>query len=155
MAISCDTAFATPTGTMRADELTASASKRAGSASCGAGSKGVRLHDWLLIDPGSGEHTLTVRRSINGGELAYYAMHTTSPRPLVELVRVAGAQSGAEKTFQFAKNETGPDHYQDRKYPAWCRHITLSMVAAALLAVTAPRERLRDHKGAPSLDLTT
>jgi SRSO17 transposase len=106
-----------------------------------------RPYDWLLIDPGSGEHTLMVRRSISSGELAYYALHTTSPRPLVELVRVAGARWGVEETFQLAKNETGLDHYQVRKHPAWYRHITWSMVAAAFLAVTARRERLPDQKG--------
>jgi SRSO17 transposase len=42
MAISCDTAFATPTGPTRADKLAASAPKRAWQRlSCGAGSKGT------------------------------------------------------------------------------------------------------------------
>lgn len=41
------------------------------------------------------------------------------------------------------------DHYQVRKYHAWYRHITLSMLAAAFLAVTAHREHQRDaEKGA-------
>jgi SRSO17 transposase len=48
-----------------------------------------------------------------------------------------------------AKNETGLDHYQVRRYDAWYRHITLSMLAAAFLAVTAHRERVRDQKGVP------
>jgi SRSO17 transposase len=30
-------------------------------------------------------------------------------------------------------NETGLDHYQVRRYDAWYRHITLSMLAAAFL----------------------
>jgi SRSO17 transposase len=155
MAISCDTAFATPTRPMRADELAAAAPKRGWQRlSCGAGGKGHRLYDWLLIDPGSGEHTLMVRRSISSGELAYYIVHTTSPQPLVELVRVAGSRWGVEETFQFAKNETGLDHYQVRRYDAWYRHITLSMLAAAFLAVTAHHERLRDQKGVPLPDRT-
>jgi SRSO17 transposase len=95
---------------------------------------------------------LLVRRSISGGELAYYSVHTTSTQPLVELVRVAGARWGVEETFQFAKNETGLDHYQVRRYDAWYRHTTLSMLAAAFLAVTARRERLRGQKGVPSPD---
>jgi SRSO17 transposase len=52
------------------------------------------------------------------------------------------------QTFQFAKNETGLDHYQVRKYDAWYRHTSLSMLAAAFLAVTAHTEALRDEKGA-------
>jgi SRSO17 transposase len=54
-----------------------------------------------------------------------------------------------EETFQFTKNETGLDHYQVRTYHAWYRHITLSMLAAAFLAVTAHTERLLQEKGAP------
>ena len=36
-----------------------------------------------------------------------------------------------------AKNEAGLDHYQVRRYRAWYRHVTLSMLAHAFLAVTA------------------
>ncbi|MGH3757776.1 hypothetical protein [Actinophytocola sp.] len=93
-----------------------------------------------------------MRRSISKpSELAYYICHTSTPVPIVELVRVAGSRWAVEETFQFAKNETGLDDYQVRKYDAWYRRITLSMLAAAFLAVTAHRERLRDdQKGAPS-----
>ena len=91
-----------------------------------------------------------VRRSISKPtELAYYICHSSNPVPLVELVRVAGSRWGVEETFQFAKNETGLDHYQVRKYQAWYRHITLSMLAAAFLAVTAHTERILQEKGAP------
>ena len=41
-----------------------------------------------------------------------------------------------EDCFAEAKNETGLDHYQVRRYRAWYRHITLSMLAHAFLAVT-------------------
>jgi SRSO17 transposase len=149
MAISCDTAFATPTGPARADELAAAAPKRGWQRlSCGVGSKGHRLYDWLLIDPGADSHSLLVRRSISSGELAYYIMRTARSVSLSELVRVVGSRWGVEETFQFAKNETGLDHYQVRRYDAWYRHVSLSMLAAAFLAVTAHRERLRDQKGA-------
>ena len=70
--------------------------------------------------------------------------------PVAELVRVAGSRWGVEETFQFAKNETGLDQYQVRRYHAWYRHITLSMLAAAFLAVTAHTER-GDQRGAPAV----
>lgn len=150
MAVSCDQRFTTPRGPVRADHLAASAPKRGWQRlSCGPGSKGQRLYDWLLIDPGADTHLLLVRRSITSGELAYYIVHTRHPVPVAELVRVAGSRWGVEETFQFAKNETGLDHYQVRRYDAWYRHITLSMLAAAFLAVTAHTERLRDQKGVP------
>jgi hypothetical protein len=51
VAISCDTALATPTGPMRADTLAASAPKQGWQRlSCGKGSKGHRVHDWLLVE---------------------------------------------------------------------------------------------------------
>jgi Transposase DDE domain len=151
MAISCDQRFATPTGRMRADELAALAPQRGWQRlSAGAGSKGQRLYDWLLIDPGPDAHHLLTRRSISTpDELAYYILHSSTPVPLAELVRIAGSRWAVEETFQFAKDETGLDHYQVRKYHAWYRHITLSMLAAAFLTVTAHTERLHEEKGAP------
>jgi len=151
MAISCDQRFSTPTGRLRADELAALVPKRGWQRlSAGAGSKGQRLYDWLLIDPGADAHQLLVRRSISKpDELAYYIVHSNTAVPLVELVRVAGSRWAVEETFQFTKNETGLDHYQVRKYHAWYRHITLSMLAAAFLAVTAHHERHHPEKGAP------
>ena len=65
------------------------------------------------------------------------------PRPvtLAELAAVAGARWGVEDCFAEAKNEAGLDHYQVRRYRAWYRHITLSMLAHAFLAVTAHAAR--------------
>ena len=54
---------------------------------------------------------------------------------------MAGARWAVESCFQAAKNETGLDHYQVRRYDAWYRHITLSMLAHAFLAVTAAAHR--------------
>jgi SRSO17 transposase len=157
MAVSCDAMFTTPTGHARADALAALAPRKGWQRlSAGPGSKGHRLYDWLLLDPGADTHLLLVRRSISTPtELAYYICHTRDSVPLAELVRVAGSRWGVEETFQFSKNETGLDHYQVRKYDAWYRHITLSMLAAAFLAVTAHIERERDQnpKGAPDPDM--
>jgi hypothetical protein len=62
---------------------------------------------------------------------------------------VLQAPRRAADPSQSAKNETGLDHYQVRRYHAWYRHITLSMLAAAFLAITAHTEQLHDQKGAP------
>jgi SRSO17 transposase len=150
MATSCDTRLTTPTGPRRVDTLAASAPGRGWQRlSCGLGSKGHRLYDWLLLNPGADKRLLLVRRSIGAPtELAYYLVRTQQPVPLVELVRVAGSRWGVEETFQFGKNETGLDHYQVRKYHAWYRHITLSMLAAAFLAITAHTERQHDQERA-------
>jgi SRSO17 transposase len=157
MAVSCDSRFSTPTGPRRADELAAGAPRKGWQRlSAGQGSKGDRLYDWLVLDPGADEHLLLVRRSVSKpSELAYYICHTRRPVPVAELVRVAGSRWGVEETFQFAKNETGLDHYQVRTYTAWYRHITLSMLASAFLAATAQAERARDQKGADVDELSS
>jgi SRSO17 transposase len=41
--------------------------------------------------------------------------------------------------FQQGKGETGLDHYQLRRYDAWYRHVTFSMLAQAFLAVMRAR----------------
>ena len=94
MAVSCDARFSTPTAPRRPDELAASAPKRGWQRiSAGDGSKGQRLYDWLLIDPGADQHLLLVRRSISKPtELAYYICRAHTPVSVAELVRVAGSR---------------------------------------------------------------
>ena len=60
-----------------------------------------------------------------------------SPAPGFPLAR----RQGIEDCFAEAKSEAGLDHYQVRKYRAWYRHATLSMLAHAFLAVTARASR--------------
>jgi hypothetical protein len=105
MAVSCDARFTTPAGPQRADELAAAAPKRGWQRlSAGEGSKGHRLYNWLLIDPGADQHLLLVRRSISKpSELAYYICRSNTPVPLAELVRITGSRWAVEETFQFAK----------------------------------------------------
>ena len=110
--------------------------------SCGDGSKGPRLYDWALIGTASGDHQMLARRSLTRNEkgkleLAFFTCYAPGGATLAELVAVAGARWTIEECFQAAKNETGLDHYQVRLYRAWYRHITLSMLAHAFLAVAA------------------
>ena len=80
---------------------------------------------------------MLVRRPVAGGELAFLTCHAPAGTTLAQLVQVAGARWAVEECFQAAKNETGLDHYQVRRYDAWYRHANLSMLALAFLAVTA------------------
>ena len=100
------------------------------------------MYDWALVGAGAPGHQLLVRRSLHPGEkgqleLAFFRCFAPAGATVAELVAVAGARWAVEDCFAEAKNETGLDHYQVRKYRAWYRHVTLSMLAHAFLAVTA------------------
>jgi SRSO17 transposase len=147
LAVACNAVIQTKAGAKRGDELAelvpAGAWERL---SCADGSKGPRLYDWALVAADSDDHWLLVRRSLQSGEkgeieLAFYRCYSPRPVTLAELAAVAGARWGVEDCFAEAKNEAGLDHYQVRRYRAWYRHITLSMLAHAFLAVTARAAR--------------
>jgi SRSO17 transposase len=109
--------------------------------SAGHGAKGRRLYDWTRIQLASPATSgmarwLLVRRSQSDGQLAFYACFAPSDTPLVGLVRVAGARWAVEEGFERAKGEVGLDHYEVRRWPGWYRHITLTLLAHAFLAVT-------------------
>jgi hypothetical protein len=64
-----------------------------------------------------------------------------APSPCPSSSPWRGRAGGIEDCFAEAKGEAGLDHYQVRKYRAWYRHITLSMLAHAFPAVTARASR--------------
>ena len=80
--------------------------------SAGTGSKGERLYDWTcmaLPEPGASADE--------------------------ELIRVVGSRWAIEDCFEQAKGEVGLDEYELRKWDAWYRYVTLSLLAHAYLAV--------------------
>ena len=112
--------------------------------SAGSGAKGERLYDWALVplwrlQPSAQErrwgHYLLVRRSLGETpEYAYYVVYAPrrkATRPT--LVRVAGRRWDIEMGFEAAKGECGLDHYEVRRWQGWYRHITLSLLAHAVL----------------------
>lgn len=132
-----------------ADDLPLEAFQRL---SAGKGSKGERLYDWALTglwrlqlteEEQGWSHALLVRRSIEAPEeKAYYVVF--APREeasLASVVPVAGIRWRIEEGFEQAKDVCGLDEYEVRKYGAWHRHITLSLLAHAFLAALAAREQ--------------
>lgn len=111
---------------------------------CGIGAKGFRVYDWALVDTGEG-HQYVFRRNISDGELGYFHCYNPHGEPLTELVRVIGARWPIEECFEAAKNEAGLDNYQVRLYHAWYRHVTLSMLAMAFLAVMRHQAKKEQH----------
>lgn len=113
--------------------------------SAGKGEKGPRLYDWAraplfrLAEP-QWEHWLLARRNIEDPtEVAYYVVFAPAGTTLQDLVHVAGRRWTIETAFENSKQEAGLDEYEVRSWMGWYRHITLSMLAHAFLAVTRSR----------------
>ena len=129
----------------RVDAIAQSLPKRAWKRlSAGPGSKGERLDDWAsvrLSEQQGWARTLLVRRSLGEKlEHAYYLCYAPTPQStLAALVRVAGQRGQIEQCFETAKGECGLDHYEVRHWQGWQRHITLAMLAHAVLAVLRGR----------------
>jgi len=120
--------------------------------SAGDGAKGPRRYDWAwapirpLRDPGWG-HWLLVRRGLEEEpETAYYVCFGPAATGLGELVRVAGTRWAIEGGFEAAKGEVGLDDYEVRRWDGWHRHVTLCLVAHAVLAAL----RASAEKGGPA-----
>jgi len=131
----------------RVDEIANQLPKRAWKRlSAGQGAKGERLYDWALMpwaECEGWEHALLVRRSLETEpEYAFYFTYAGKKQSrLKTLVAVAGRRWAIESAFQMAKGECGLDHYEVRHWQGWYRHITLSMLALAVLAVLRAGEK--------------
>jgi SRSO17 transposase len=110
-------------------------------ASCGDGSKGVRIYDWLTVDmnqPVSEDwkRCMLVRRSkTDPDELRAYICFGSADTPDSKFVEVAGTRWTVEMCFAESKSEAGLDQYEVRSYNGWYKHITFSCAAMALITV--------------------
>jgi SRSO17 transposase len=110
--------------------------------SAGDGAKGPRRYDWAWLPirplraPGTGYWLLARRSRSDPTDLAYYVGFGPAETPLAELVRVAGTRWAIETCFEEAKGEVGLDEYEVRRWDGWHRHVTLGLLAHAVLAVT-------------------
>jgi len=115
--------------------------------SAGQGTKGPRLHDWCyleLADLESDEFNeenhglwtrgLLIRRNIADGDLAYFTTWCPAGTPIGTLVGVEGHRWAIEDSFETAKNEFGLDHNETRSWHGWHRHVSLVMLAFAMMA---------------------
>lgn len=119
------------------------------------GAKGPRVYDWgrqRIVEQRDGlperDGWLLARRSVSdASEVAYYVSNADAATPLRELARVAATRFTVEQCLEEAKGEVGLDQYEVRRYLSWYRHITLSMMAHAWLAVMRSSTE-RQQKGA-------
>jgi SRSO17 transposase len=127
-----------------ADDLEPSAWRRL---SAGSGTKGERRHEWAyleLADLEAAEYNeslsglwtrgLLIRRHIADGELAFFTTWCPAGTPVEVLVRVEGHRWAIEDSFETAKNELGLDHNESRSWHGWHRHVSLVMLAFAMMS---------------------
>ena len=117
--------------------------------SCGEGAQGERLYDWAQVPlrPALRDgwvHSVLFRRSLTEpDQVAYYLVYAPEGTLLAEMARAAGARWAIEDVFKLAKGQVGLDHYEVRSWAGWYRHITLALLALALLATSTSKRGTR------------
>ena len=115
--------------------------------SAGEGTKGARLHDWAYLEladleaheydgdrSGSWTRGLLIRRNIADGDLAFFTTWCPAGTGIEALVSVEGRRWAIEDSFETTKNELGLDHNETRSWHGWHRHVSLVMLAFAMMA---------------------
>jgi SRSO17 transposase len=75
-----------------------------------------------------------MRRNIADGDLAYFSTWCPVGTSIETLVRVEAHRWAIEDSFETAKNELGLDHNETRSWHGWHRHVSLVMLAFAMMA---------------------
>jgi SRSO17 transposase len=122
--------------------------------SAGEGTKGARLHDWAYceladLDAGDDDQRtglwtrgLLIRRNIADADLAFFSTWCPAGTGIETLVKVEGHRWAIEDSFETAKNELGLDHNETRSWHGWHRHVSLVMLAFAMMAVIRHRANI-------------
>jgi SRSO17 transposase len=126
--------------------------------SAGDGTKGERLYDWAyceLADLDAAEYNealsavwtrgLLIRRNLTDGELAFFSTWCPAGTGVDTLVMVEGRRWAIEDAFETAKTELGLAHNETRSWHGWHRHVSLVMLAFAMMAAV----RRRANQGPP------
>jgi SRSO17 transposase len=125
--------------------------------SAGEGTKGARLYDWAyleLADLDADEYKsdevglwtrgLLIRRNIADGARAFFTTWCPAGTGIAPLVAVEGQRWTIEDSFETAKNEFGLDHNESRSWQGWHRHVSMVMLAFAMMAT------IRHHANQPA-----
>jgi SRSO17 transposase len=120
--------------------------------SAGEGTKGPRLYDWAYVAlanldcsaygasrTGPWTRGLLIRRTIADQDLAFFSTWAPAGTSIEKLVRVEGCRWAIEDSFETAKNELGLDHNETRSWHGWNRHVSLVMLAFAMMATIRHR----------------
>jgi SRSO17 transposase len=120
--------------------------------SAGEGTKGPRISDWAYLEladldadeyragaTGIWTRGLLIRRNLADGEYAYFTTCCPAGTTIGTLAAVEGQRWAIEDGFETAKNELGLDHNETRSWHGWHRHVSLVMLAFAMLATIRHR----------------
>ena len=123
--------------------------------SAGEGTKGPRLYDWAYLEladleadefnpnlSGLWTRGLLIRRNMGDQSLACFTTWCPTGTTIEKLVTVEGSRWAIEDSFECAKTELGLDHNETRSWHGWHRHVSLVMLAFAMMA------RVRHHANA-------
>ena len=124
--------------------------------SAGEGTKGARLHDWAYLElahldadefnpdlnsslPGTWTRGLLIRRKLSDSSLAYFTTWCPKGTGIATLAAVEGHRWSIEDSFETAKTELGLDHNETRSWHGWHRHVSMVMLAFAMMATVRHR----------------
>ena len=123
--------------------------------SAGEGTKGPRSYDWAYLDladldadeynpalSGTWTRGLLIRRDIADGGCAYFSTWCPVGTTIEALAAVEGRRWAIEDAFETAKTELGLDHNETRSWHGWHRHVTLVMLAFAMMAAIRQRANM-------------
>jgi SRSO17 transposase len=121
--------------------------------SAGEGSQGPRLYEWAWLELSAEREAasdrgawLLIRRSLSDpSKRAYDRVSGPAGTTLAEAVRVAGSRWSIEQGLEEAKGEVGLDQYEVRTWTAWYRHMTLALLAHAVLVVMRTQEKKEEE----------
>jgi SRSO17 transposase len=130
--------------------------------SAGDGTKGPRLYEWTYLEladlaaeafnpnlRGIWTRGLLIRRGIDDGEMAYFSTWCPAGTTMETLVAVEGHRWAIEDGFEVAKTELGLDHNETRSWHGWHRHVSLVMLAFAMLTTIRHRANRGQEKNQP------
>jgi SRSO17 transposase len=136
--------------------------------SAGAGTKGPRLYDWAYLELADLDaqdffecrsaqtlwtRGLLIRRGLGDGKMAFFTTWCPKGTPMEKLVEVEGRRWAIEDGFETAKTELGLAHNETRSWHGWHRHVSLVMLAFAMLMVIRHKaDTLTSPQKRPSAD---
>ena len=130
--------------------------------SAGEGTKGPRLYDWAYLEladldadefnpalSGTWTRGLLIRRDPGDGGCAYSSTWCPAGTGIEVLAAVEGRRWAVEDAFETAKNALGLDHNETRSWHGWHRHVSLVMLAFAMLATLRCRANAQTPQKKP------